>query len=346
MEKKRLSFVDVAKGIGIALVVLGHSFQPDDPIIFAVHMPLFFFISGYLFSAGDSIGGFVARKFRGLYVPFAFWNVLLLIVAAAFGWFGMSLFSTDLLRRIGLTLALSHKSQFLGATWFLGGMFAVTILYRLSDAALAKVPVLWRRVFQFVVFAGISAFSFSTLIPYSWNRPLVLSFFFGVGALARQFEKTFPDRMFYRLWAVPIALAIFFPIALTQVAHQGPNKYSSPILFLICGLAGTYALIWFSRWLDASSSRVARMGVKVLSFFGAQSLDIVIWQFVFMRFVVWAEVALAGEPLTAHHVLSYYPVYSSEGCRWIVYFLVGMLAPVGWCSLLRMIPFVKRYHIA
>lgn len=46
--KKRDSVIDIAKGIGIFLVVFGHVPLPMDLItpIYLFHMPLFFFLSG------------------------------------------------------------------------------------------------------------------------------------------------------------------------------------------------------------------------------------------------------------------------------------------------------------
>lgn len=48
---QRNSVIDIAKGIGIILVILGHLVSYEDYIssyIFSFHMPLFFFITGYL----------------------------------------------------------------------------------------------------------------------------------------------------------------------------------------------------------------------------------------------------------------------------------------------------------
>ena len=46
----RYRFVDIARGIAIMLVVLGHSFSsaacPMNKMILGFHMPLFFFLSG------------------------------------------------------------------------------------------------------------------------------------------------------------------------------------------------------------------------------------------------------------------------------------------------------------
>ncbi len=52
MGEKRIEWIDTAKGIGIVLVVVGHtSFVPKAMInlIFAFHMPLFFFLSGCVY---------------------------------------------------------------------------------------------------------------------------------------------------------------------------------------------------------------------------------------------------------------------------------------------------------
>ena len=47
--KKRVEYIDIAKGIALFLVVWGH-LVPDDStvfrIIFSFHMPLFFILSG------------------------------------------------------------------------------------------------------------------------------------------------------------------------------------------------------------------------------------------------------------------------------------------------------------
>ena len=51
MEKERLSWLDVLKGIGIILVVMGHIYS--NSIIFnwlySFHMPLFFFAAGCVY---------------------------------------------------------------------------------------------------------------------------------------------------------------------------------------------------------------------------------------------------------------------------------------------------------
>lgn len=73
---KRITQLDVIKGIAIILVVLGHCIYAFakasswmvtlDEFIYIFHMPLFFAVSGYLFNPNVN----VAKKARRLLVPF------------------------------------------------------------------------------------------------------------------------------------------------------------------------------------------------------------------------------------------------------------------------------------
>ena len=57
MPSHRIEYLDIAKGIGMILVYIGHCRIPgDNPLfqwIYSFHMPLFFFISGLLFKRRD-----------------------------------------------------------------------------------------------------------------------------------------------------------------------------------------------------------------------------------------------------------------------------------------------------
>ena len=50
MAKQRDPVIDSMRGIGIVLMVLGHSGFPGTDFIYLFHMALFFMLSGWLFS--------------------------------------------------------------------------------------------------------------------------------------------------------------------------------------------------------------------------------------------------------------------------------------------------------
>lgn len=80
MTKTRINWIDIAKGIGILLVILGHS--PRDimvdsypairfmfSFIYSFHMPLFFFLAGVTFHSFKKSDGFIIKKTKQLFIP-------------------------------------------------------------------------------------------------------------------------------------------------------------------------------------------------------------------------------------------------------------------------------------
>ena len=80
----RLHWIDALKGFGIILVVFAHYTLPValDTYIFSFHMPLFFFVSGFLFNIvkyTESATNFVKGRFRSLIIPYFAFAVLTLL---------------------------------------------------------------------------------------------------------------------------------------------------------------------------------------------------------------------------------------------------------------------------
>lgn len=81
---ERLIHIDILKGIAIILVVMGHMFVPYtdylnstiNQLIYSVHMPLFFFLSGYVFKKEQNIGRMIIKKTIGLLLPFFTFSAL------------------------------------------------------------------------------------------------------------------------------------------------------------------------------------------------------------------------------------------------------------------------------
>ena len=82
MEKKRLEFIDLAKGFCILLVVFNHihktfdtQFLLDDCFKMFT-MPLYFLLSGMFFNKYEGIVGFMKRRINKLLIPFVFFFLL------------------------------------------------------------------------------------------------------------------------------------------------------------------------------------------------------------------------------------------------------------------------------
>ncbi len=91
--KKRIDFIDVAKGIAIILVVIGH--LPRDIMrennilinfiyqwIYIFHMPLFFFLSGYLTKKyiNKNKSKYITNKVKKMLIPWIFYNIIIYLI--------------------------------------------------------------------------------------------------------------------------------------------------------------------------------------------------------------------------------------------------------------------------
>ena len=70
-ERSRTEWVDIAKGIGIVCVCLGHlGIESIDRVVFTFHMPLFFILSGMFLNGDVPFNEFIKKKSKRLLVPY------------------------------------------------------------------------------------------------------------------------------------------------------------------------------------------------------------------------------------------------------------------------------------
>ena len=84
MEKKRNIEIDIVKGLGIILMVMGHCNFPYSKFIYLFHMSVFFIASGYLqkeeYSEDiDGIKIFVWRKLKTLWLTYFIFNTIFVL---------------------------------------------------------------------------------------------------------------------------------------------------------------------------------------------------------------------------------------------------------------------------
>ena len=96
--KKRLDYLDMTKGLGMILVLIGHLqgdsiftfspyIQPLCVFIFSFHMPMFFIVSGILLAIKNDevkpLKEVGKSRFRGIMIPYLWFSLFYLIVVVA-----------------------------------------------------------------------------------------------------------------------------------------------------------------------------------------------------------------------------------------------------------------------
>lgn len=140
-RKRRLLYVDVAKGIGILLVVVGHNAicEPDSTVtafIYSFHMPLFYFLAGLFHNRANNLFIHATNKARSLLLP----CFLAFLVWVTYQ--GIAHDSFSKLEELCLdTLYGTGQTMFWGQLWFLTSLFLTTCVCHL----ILQTPVLRQK---------------------------------------------------------------------------------------------------------------------------------------------------------------------------------------------------------
>ena len=151
--KNRVTYLDLAKGIGIILVVLGHMENISSELriwISSFHMPLFFVISGMLLAlkgadkpiindvkSGDEMKIFVVKTAKGLLVPYL-WFSLIYIPIDIMNLFIHNVDTHTFIQNILDSLTFSGVS----VMWFLPALFLAEIVAMFIISRARKYPLM------------------------------------------------------------------------------------------------------------------------------------------------------------------------------------------------------------
>ena len=327
-KRKRIEYLDTAKGIGIIMVVWAHANGPFRNYMYQMHMPFFFLLSGLLYNSGTGLKDFFLKRLKALYIPFVFWNSLS---------FCLKSFLHGILARsiaehvIKIFLMIEKDGQFFGATWFLPALFMVEVAYKMLDICLGNMKN--KELIFLILFSSAACFGFIYTLEYMFSRTLILSMFYVAGVVLQKHRQFV--RKYISIWSALPAAILFILIAGKNSANMGANKYTSPVLFVVGSFAASYALLYFCRSADRHHTLAVKRSLSLLKYFGTRSKDIVIWQFAVFRIIIIIQMLLNHESISAHNILSYYPVYSADGMWWIAYTVTGLFASLLVCDILR-----------
>lgn len=197
-SKKKIEWLAVLQGFSMLLVVIGHvslTNVPKDPstpiatgierTIYSFHMPLFIFISGWLFfytciRKEKSYRDVVKAKVKRLGIPFLAFTLVATVLKAAFP----SLMHRPVTAQELIDTFLLFRSNPLGEMWFIVVLFELMLLYPVYKIIVKNKTVA-------VIGLG-GAILISKLFPeisyYSLGRVAYMLPFFVAGILCCRFE--------------------------------------------------------------------------------------------------------------------------------------------------------------
>ena len=238
--------LDIAKGLGIILVVVGHCINMNTApgvFVYAFHMPLFFFISGVCFNAEKHRGfqPFLSKRVRQLLVPAIVFSVVITAL------------SSLLMQNAGFQWKDLLWQGFPGAIWFLGVLFVTELLYWFiyNKVARGNKTLLCISAALSLVLALVTA-TYGLCNPYQVFATFGALFFYGVGHFLRPFVLKGSHR--YSVKTLIPLTCILFPVECASTLltghHIGFISNDITATDLIASFTGLFALLCFSRCLS------------------------------------------------------------------------------------------------
>ena len=276
----RIPWVDVAKGMGILAVFLGHLVQYGSPLfawIFSFHMPLFFFLAGVTHTCGQTDGWHSLKKvFASLLLPYILFSLVGLLFSLIIpGWFPESCVMT----LYDVFYIVQPESLHVGQLWFLFSLavvqFLMIVVGTLSSGS-------QKKEFAGCVILAATAIAVSCFdlhveiagyklpLPFKLNTSCVaLLFFYSGYRISKQtpFLRLMNARLPVKLLTLLFALSasyVFGPL-LNGTVNLALSCYNNPLFFLLSSFSGILFILLVSSLAENSAA---------LRFYGRNSLSI------------------------------------------------------------------------
>ena len=122
--EKRNALIDATKGLGILLVIWGHTTTPFFDEIYAFHMPFFFVVSGYFFSRKSSFKNQLSYNIKRIGYPYFLLSVLIYVYYLLFCF----IFKLDY-NPLGIIKTIPYDGVVSEPLWFLVSLFTISVFY-------------------------------------------------------------------------------------------------------------------------------------------------------------------------------------------------------------------------
>ncbi len=273
-SKNRIAWIDMAKGYGMLAVIIAHIVYrgPLHDWIYTFHMPVYFFLSGYVFSNKDKFDVFVKKKARSLLVPYFSLGIPMVVFTFLLKLYQNS-FTVNFAKELVKNFIIQKRQWTL---WYIACLFFLNIIFYLITKSV-KTNRLRALVVLGMSVVGLAYYK-SGGLPLPWNIDacfVAIPFFF-VGFVMKQnlnkVEKILSETKINVLLFIVFGLInVVFGYLNIKTTGKGlemfNREYANPIFTYISAFAGIFAIIIFSRFFS----------LKPIKFIGENSLVYYAW---------------------------------------------------------------------
>lgn len=258
---ERKKYIDIAKGIGILLVLIGHIDWGNYILtntIYSFHMPLFFVIAGYTFNYEKyekNIKMLITSKFKSLMLPYIAFSSILII----FSWNQLENKNAfQILYTIAYGIGVKFPIWIMVPLWFLPALFVAIILH-FFVLKLTRKNNRYIRLLIIVIFSLIGYFItqyYNKGLYCLWSIDLALMslIFIYIGMKCREYKlvENIDKLKIYKKICIAIVIIIIdsFIVKYNGRVDMNVRLFGNVLEFYCSGIMMSLLIIIFSKILD------------------------------------------------------------------------------------------------
>jgi acyltransferase len=267
----RIMWIDIARGIGIILVIIGHVSRNQElqNFIYSFHMPLFFMLSGFLYKHKEN---FVKNKFKRLMIPyfvfsmlcFIYWVIIERNIRAQYNVSAFNQF-------INIFLCRGGEGNYIynAAMWFLPCLFVTEIIFDFINSKLQNKSKIYLPILMLC--SSILGYWYPKLttcrLPFCMDIIFITIVFYYLGYIIKFKEQYIREKVNNPIKIILSLILMTVAIILSYI-EKGMNLnnliYNSYILLFVTAIIGVLGIYFISNVIRS----------KILNYISLNSLYI------------------------------------------------------------------------
>lgn len=337
-KQNRIELFDIAKGIAIIAVVLGHIKTTTfiHRYIYLWHMLFFFVLAGYFFkekyySSISNLSEFIKNKFIRLMIPYICFNILFEILHNFF--INIHFYTTD--KNFNCVKSIMHYytniqepvirffttlEPLVDPSWFLYVLFCALVLYAVINFLCKKIKYNYKlNLILFLLsflLLGYHLGSIKYKFLYIGTISSTLTALF-IGTLFQKINiKAIFNKYYFILTSI---ILIIFTIILPCNINISVSQYYNPALYILLSIVGFIFVMSFASLIKS------QLMAKICSYIGQNTIPILLLHYVSFKLITYTQIIFYQESINNLAVLG---TFHSDGLWWLLYLTAGIVLPI------------------
>lgn len=336
MDKKRIEYMDILKGISIITVVMGHA-SVASGFVFLFNMQLFFFVSGYFYNDKyiETPNVVIKKRLKTLYLPFIKYGVVFLILHDLF--YNINFYSKlanvpesfytlkDIANKFIHILLFDSSELLLSPFWFLTDLFIITMLFTLifkitnnlksKDIIRIIIIIALFVIGNYLTKIGCNL-SWSIYNKEMFNVSFVGLLFFYAGHFYKKYESKVKFNVIFA-GISGLLLIAFWHFKLS--GDMRINHYPNIPMSIITSLVGIYFMIYLCKKIEKVKAK------EILKYLGQNTITILALHITCFKIVGLLQIKFYKLPI---YNLGNFPIINKGILFKFLCVVVGIAIPI------------------